>query len=319
MVRLAPSNREELQPVNAAPRTVPLSVLIATKNEERNLGRCLQPLRGWADQVVVVDSQSQDGTIAIAEAAGATVVQFFYSGGWPKKRQWALDSIDWSNEWILLLDADELLTEDSKAEIEAAIGDPSVNGYWLPFQIIFFGRMLRFGDTRLWKRCLFRRQFGRYELRLPEQDSRMSDVEVHEHIIVDGESRHLRHPVRHDNWNSLHRFIEKHNEYSTWEAEVRRLGRNSELRPSLFGAQAQRRRWLKRGALRLPGVPWLRFIYVYFFRGGFLDGRAGFTYAMFKLIQSFHVNAKLTEVRLSPGSTAGPSKPRLKESVPEAV
>src|SRR5262249_52218376 len=134
---------------------VRLSVLIPARNEERNLGRCLRPLVGWADEIVVVDSQSTDGTVPLAESAGAEVLQFRYKGGWPKKRQWALDTHNWRNEWILLLDADEILTDEIKQEIALAIENPRCDGYWLRFQIVFMGRMLQHGDTTLWKLYLF--------------------------------------------------------------------------------------------------------------------------------------------------------------------
>ena len=96
-----------------------LSVLIPVRNEARNVGRCLEALRGWADEIVVVDSDSNDGTQEIARSHAANVVQFHYAGGWPKKRQWALDTYAWRNPWILLLDADEIMT----AEVRRAISE----------------------------------------------------------------------------------------------------------------------------------------------------------------------------------------------------
>ena len=96
---------------------VPVSVLIATRNEAENIDRCLAALHDWADEIVVVDSQSEDGTIDIAQSFGATVIQFFYEGGWPKKRQWALNTYNFRNAWILLLDADEILQPAIKKEI----------------------------------------------------------------------------------------------------------------------------------------------------------------------------------------------------------
>ena len=274
---------------------VPLSVLIPVRNEEANLPRCLDTIRQWADEIVVVDSGSTDNTVSIAEDAGATVLQFDYQGGWPKKRQWALDTHAWSNDWVLLLDADEILTAEAKQEIAQAISSGTFDGYWLPFRIVFLGRMLRFGDTQLWKCSLFRVGRGRYEQRLDRQDESMSDIEVHEHVVVDGPTSRLTSSVRHENWNSLARYIDKHNEYSTWEAAVLREGKDTEFPATLFGNQAQRRRWLKRTLIRLPGSPFLRFLYIYICRLGFLDGRAGLIYATFKLVQMFHVKAKMYE------------------------
>lgn len=275
--------------------TVPVSVLIPTRNEARNLPRCLDALSGWAGEVVVVDSGSTDSTEVIAREYGAELLQFNYTGGWPKKRQWALDTHDWQYEWILLLDADEILTDAVKDELGKAIGDDAFDGYWLPFRIVFLGRLLRFGDTQLLKCSLFRRGKGHYERRLAGQDSTMSDIEIHEHVVVDGNTGRLVQPIRHENWNSLHRYIEKHNEYSTWEAQVYLRGDDSELRPSLLGNQAQRRRWLKRVLLKVPGSPILRFIYIYLLRGGVFDGRPGMVYALLKMLQMIHVKMKICE------------------------
>lgn len=289
--------------------TVPLSVLIPTRNEERNLPRCLDALRMWADEIVVVDSGSTDRTCEIAAAAGATILPFRYTGGWPKKRQWALDRHPWRNEWILLLDADEVVPAPLRREIELAIKRDDVDGFRLRYRIVFLGRELRRGDTELWKLSLFRRGCGRYERRLAGQDERMADMEVHEHVVIDGSVEHLRAAVRHENLNDLHRYIEKHNEYSTWEARVVLEGDDAELPPRLLGDQAQRRRWLKRHFLAVPGSPFLRFVYVYLLRRGFLDGRAGFTYAAFKFIQTCHVKAKVYEQRRRLADEAGRQAP----------
>lgn len=280
--------------------TIPISVLIPAKNERNNLGRCLAPLAGWADEIVVVDSHSTDDGLEIAAGFGAKVLQFDYAGGWPKKRQWALDTYPWRHDWILLLDADEILTEPIKEEIAQAIQNSQYDGYWLRFRIVFLGRMLRYGDTELWKLFLFRKGKGRYEKRLERQDASMSDIEVHEHVVVDGPTGRLKNPVRHENWNSLDRYISKHNEYSAWEARVHREGVDHDLPPRFFGSQAQRRRWLKRKLLAIPGAPIIRFLYIYFLRLGVLDGRPGLIYASFKLIQMMHVKAKMYELSLPP-------------------
>lgn len=127
----------------------------------------------------------------------------------------------------------------------------------------------------------------------------MCDMEVHEHVVVKGCTARLRSPVRHENLKRLDEYIHKHNAYSNWEALVFLKGDTSELVPSLFGNQAQRRRWLKMRFQRLPGFPGAVFVYTYLFRLGFLDGRPGLIYCMFKAIQRFHVRAKIYETRLT--------------------
>mgnify|MGYP002762193431 CR=1 FL=1 len=275
---------------------VPVSVLIPTRNEEENLPRCLEPLEGWADEIIVVDSQSTDETVSIAESAGAEVLQFYYDGGWPKKRQWALEAHDFRNDWILLLDADEILLDPIKREIADAIQADEHDGYWPRFQLHFMGQQLRYGGFDLWKLFLFRQGKGRYEQRFDGQDESMSDIEVHEHIVVDGSVGRLSNPIRHENWNSLYRYIEKHNEYSEWEARLYYEGENGDVEPSLFGNQAQRRRWLKETLVRVPGFPLMTFLYHYVVRLGFLDGRPGFIYCVLKGIQRFHAKAKWCEL-----------------------
>jgi glycosyltransferase involved in cell wall biosynthesis len=287
---------------------VPVSVLIPTKNESANLGRCLGALHGWADEIVVVDSQSADGTQAIAEAYGARVIQFRYAGGWPKKRQHVLGNYEFRNPWILLLDADEVLTEDLRTEIAEKIGIGDYDGYWIRNQNVFLGRQLRFGDSQLWKLSLFRRGRGHFEKRLEAQDASMGDIEIHEHVVVHGKIGSLKYPLRHENFNTLDRYIQKHSEYSNWEAKVWLEGTTGEHRPNFFGSQVQRRRWLKMVFSRLPGASALMFAYLYLFRLGFLDGKPGFLYCWFRAMQVFHVKAKIYELKLMRERAAATTK-----------
>jgi glycosyltransferase involved in cell wall biosynthesis len=280
------------------PRLLPVSVIIPVRNEAANLARCLESLADAAE-IYVIDSQSTDETAAIAEAHGASVVQFYYSGGWPKKRQWAMDTLPLACDWILLLDADEILTPELGSEIRAAIEDPAVNGCSICLQMHFLGRVLRHGDASFWKLSLFRKGRGRFECRLKNQDASMADIEIHEHVVVDGASGKLSHALVHHNVASLSRYIAKHNEYSNWEARVllQPAGQSEELRADLFGTQAQRRRWLKRKLYRVPGSPILLFLYRYFLRLGILDGVPGLIYCVFQAVQMFHTKAKIYELR----------------------
>ena len=277
---------------------LPVTVIVPVRNEARHLSRCLEALREVAE-VYVVDSQSTDETCATARSFGAKVVQFHYQGGWPKKRQWAMDSLPITQDWILLLDADEVLTPELAEEIRCAIRKPDAMGYRIRLQMYFLGRVLRHGDASFWKLSLFRKGRGRFECRLRDQDHSMADIEIHEHVIVDGPVSELSHPLVHHNVESLSRHIQKHNEYSNWEAQV--LAQDAtgpdEIEPSLSGTQAQRRRWLKKKLYRLPGSPILLFIYRYLVRGGFLDGVPGLIYCGFQAVQMFHTKSKIYELR----------------------
>jgi glycosyltransferase involved in cell wall biosynthesis len=275
-----------------------VSVIIPVRNEARNLPRCLAALGDMAE-IFVVDSQSTDATVEIARSHGPQVVQFHYQGGWPKKRQWAMDNLPLANDWILLLDADEVLTPELAAEIRQVTQNPTIDGYYIALRIYFLGRVLLHGDARFWKLALFRRGKGKFECRLKDQDVSMADMEVHEHICVDGPTAHLKHPLIHHNVESLSRYIQKHDEYSNWEARVLLSEDHDaeQIAPSLFGTQAQRRRWLKQKLFALPGSPVLLFFYRYLLRLGFLDGVPGLIYCGFQAIQMFHTKAKMYELR----------------------
>src|SRR5579859_999558 len=117
---------------------LPVTVIVAARNEGRNLPRCLESLRG-VGEVYVIDSQSTDDTVKIAHSYGAHVVQFHYQGGWPKKRQWAMESLPLVHDWVSLVDADEALTPELAAEIRRAIQDPSCDGYYIALRMFFLG------------------------------------------------------------------------------------------------------------------------------------------------------------------------------------
>jgi glycosyltransferase involved in cell wall biosynthesis len=288
----------EVSRPSSAVRVLPVTVIIPARNEARHLARCLEALREVAE-IYVVDSRSTDETCAIARSFGAKVVQFNYVGGWPKKRQWAMDSLPMGNNWILLLDADEIVTADLADEIRCAIQKRDAVGYRIRLQMHFLGRLLRHGDANFWKLSLFRRGRARFECRLKDQNSSMADMEVHEHVIADGPVGELSHSLIHDNVESLSRYIEKHNEYSNWEAQVLAHAAPDPdgIEPDLFGTQAQRRRWLKKKLYRIPGSPILLFVYRYFLRLGFLDGIPGLIYSGFQAVQMFHTKAKIYELR----------------------
>ncbi len=281
--------------------SVPVSVIIAARNEGRNLPRCLAALRDFGE-VYVIDSQSTDGTAQIARDRGAHIIQFHYQGGWPKKRQWAMDTLPLVYEWILLLDADEIMTADLQQEICEAICDAAVNGYYICLEMRFMGRVLRHGDAGFWKMALIRRGRGHFECRLRDQNASMADMEVHEHVVVDGRTARLKQRLTHHNEEPLSRYIAKHNEYSNWESRVllNGDGKDGELPAALLGTQAQQRRWFKKKLYRIPGSPVLLFLYRYIAQLGFLDGTPGLIYCAMQGIQMFHTKAKIWEMQRQP-------------------
>jgi glycosyltransferase involved in cell wall biosynthesis len=293
---------EEPRLLPSATRAVslPVSVIIPVRNEAHNLRRCLESLRG-AGEVYVIDSGSTDETIEIARSFDAKVVQFHYRGGWPKKRQWAMDTLPLAYEWVLLMDADEALTPELADEIKQAVGNPLYDGHYIALRMHFLGRVLRHSNASFYKLSLFRRVKGRFECRSRNQDASMCDMEVHEHVVIEGRTAKLQNPLVHRNVETLSRYIGKHDGYSTWEAHVWSRAENgsTDLPPSLLGTQAQRRRWLKKRFLGLPGSPVVLFLYRYFFCLGFLDGAPGLIYCGFQAVQLFHTKAKMYELRAS--------------------
>ena len=179
-----------------ASRRLPLTVIVPALNEERNLRDCLASV-AWADQVFVVDSGSMDRTAEIAEAMGATVAQFDYDGGWPKKKNWAIRNLDIRNDWFLILDADERIDEPLRDEIAAAITRDDVDGYYLRWKFVFLGRWMRFSWRHGWMLRLVRKGRGEYE-DLGMRGEGGWDNEVHENIVVQGRTARLRNWLIHD-------------------------------------------------------------------------------------------------------------------------
>lgn len=277
-------------------RRVPVSVLVPIKNEAGNLPRCLGCVQ-WADEIFVVDSQSTDGSAQIAERHGAKVAQFRFNGTWPKKKNWALENLALKNEWVFILDADEVLPAEAAGEIARAIANAGdIAGYWINRRFFFLGRWLRHSYYPNWNLRLFRHLLGRYE-KLTGADTRSGDNEVHEHVVVQGPTARLHAEMDHHAFPSVEVFIEKHNRYSNWEARVAAdnfLGQSS---GDLSHALVERRRRLKTLSQRLPFRPLLRFLYIYVWQKGFLDGRDGYYFARLHAIYEFLSVVKTYELR----------------------
>ncbi|MFN2621931.1 MAG: glycosyltransferase family 2 protein [Chthoniobacterales bacterium] len=274
---------------------VPVSVIIPVRQEAANLPRCLNCVK-WADEIFMVDSHSTDATAEIAAAHGAKVVQFDFNGTWPKKKNWALEKLPFRNEWVFILDADEVLPPEAKQEFAKAIAEAGeIAGYWINRRFMFMGKWLRHSYYPNWNLRLFRHSLGRYE-KLTEADTQSGDNEVHEHVIVNGPIGRLRCEMDHYAFPSVEVFVEKHNRYSNWEARVsaeRKLaGSDAQISSSTVG----RRRKLKEFSQHLPFRPLLRFLYIYVWQKGFLDGREGYYFARLHGFYEFLSVAKTYEL-----------------------
>ena len=286
------------------PDKISISVLIPIRNEAGNLPRCLASV-AWADEVVVVDSQSTDGSVALAEAAGARVVQFQFNGTWPKKKNWALENIPFRHEWVLILDADEVMPPGAAAEIGALVapnlpattGVAGPAGYWINRRFMFMGGWLRHAYYPNWNLRLFRHRLGRYA-QLVQGATESGDNEVHEHIVVAGPTDRLRCEMDHFAFPSIAVFVEKHNRYSNWEARLELEEGLQTGGPILQSSAVHFRRRLKRWSRRLPFRPTLRFLYVYVLQRGFLDGARGYYFARLHAFYEFMSVAKAAELRL---------------------
>src|SRR5579863_599110 len=267
-------------------RPVPLSVLVVTRNEELNLERCLASVHGFADQILVVDSESADGTVEIARRFADEVRELPYDHTRiiPWIFQWGLDHLPIRNAWVLILEADQALPPALRAEIAALLARPAIaeDGFYIRRRQIFRGRWIRFGGyggKHLLK--LFRRDRGRLDPL--EQDTR---------VYLPGRVGRLRAPL--EEWNkkedAIVFYLQKHLRYAEAFAREELQRRTGLARwappPRLLGTPDERVLWLKDRYHRLPLYlrPALYFCYRYFLLLGFLDGKTGF---LFHFLQAF--------------------------------
>ncbi|MCZ8192380.1 MAG: glycosyltransferase family 2 protein [Microcystis sp. LE19-338.1B] len=303
---------------------IPVSVLIPAKNEESNLPACLESV-ARADEVFVVDSQSSDRSIEISTNYGANVVQFYFNGRWPKKKNWSLDNLPFRNEWVLIVDCDERITPELWDEIATVIQDPNYNGYYLNRRVFFLGQWIRYGGKYPdWNLRLFKHKSGRYENLNTEDIPNTGDNEVHEHVILDGKVGYLKNDMLHIDFRDIYHWLERHNRYSNWEARVyyNILTGNDEsgtIGAHLFGDAVQRKRFLKKIWVKLPFKPLLRFILFYFIRLGFLDGKAGYIYGRLLSQYEYQIGVKLYELRQFGGklNVNAQANPPVKPSEPQ--
>jgi len=266
-----------------------ISVLILTLNEEVNLPGCLESVN-WSDDVVVFDSFSNDSTVEIAEKAGARVLQRHFDN-YANQRNAALQEVEYKYPWLLMLDADERATTEMVAEIKEIVsrGETPITLYRLRRKDMFMGKWLRRSSGYpTW----FGRFFRAGEVRV--------EREINEEYYTDGEIGFLSSHLLHFPFNKgINYWIERHNRYSSMEAEMLLAETKGVLPWHLLISRdpAERRKVLKQIAYRLPGRPVLIFMYLYFFRLGLLDGFPGFSFCVLRMIYEYMIDVKIRELR----------------------
>ncbi|MBV8815398.1 MAG: glycosyltransferase family 2 protein [Verrucomicrobia bacterium] len=270
---------------------VPVSIIVPVKNEEPNLARCLASIR-WAGEIFVVDSHSTDATPRIAQDFNAEFVQFDLNGQPHKKKEWALRTLKLQHEWVFLIDADEELPADGEAVVALAIRDSKgINGYWVNRRFWFLGRPLEHAYFPNWNLRLFRHRLARFE-QLTTETAGGSDVEVHEHVLVEGRTSYLPLVLEHYAYPTVDAFLQKHHRYANWEAAVDwGAVRHNPALPGRVGWRRRLRCWSQ----GLPFRPWLRFAYIYLWQRGFLDGAAGYYFARLHAYYEFLSSLKRFE------------------------
>jgi len=282
---------------HASKMKVPVSILVPIKNEAGNLKLSL-PSVSWADEIFVVDSQSTDASAAVAEAHGAKVVQFHFTGIWPKKKNWALDNLPFKHDWVFILDADEVMPPEAENELRQIVADPNhpVDGYWINRRFMFIGKWLKHAYYPNWNLRLFKHRLGRYE-KLTDVETASGDNEVHEHVVVKGKTGRLKCEMDHYAFPTVDVFVEKHNRYANWEARVALDRFMKGSGQSLQSKQVGMNRRLKSLMQRLPCRPLVRFLYVYLWQKGFLDGKEGYHFARLHAMYEYLCVVKTYELK----------------------
>jgi glycosyltransferase involved in cell wall biosynthesis len=288
---------------------IPLSVIILTFNEEKNIRPCLDSIVGWAGQILIVDSGSTDQTLEIAQQYPVEIFSHPFEN-YSLQRNWAFDNLPIQHDWVMNLDADHSATSEIKEELTAHFGQgiPSnINGFMASRRTLFMGKWLkRGGQYPVYHGVVFRKGFGRCE-----------EKEYDQHFVISGEAITLRGDINDIITDSLTNFTTRHNKWATLEAldafaitlppvnDATSSENKKLLLADKNGNAMQQHRYLR---LKYYGYPlfwrvFFYFLYRYFFKLGILDGKQGL---IFHFLQGFWfrflVDAKIYEILQQVGS-----------------
>jgi glycosyltransferase involved in cell wall biosynthesis len=269
-----------------------ISVLILTYNEESNIRRCLDSV-SWSDDVVVIDSFSTDRTVEVARASGARVLQHSFTN-FADQRNFGIEQGDLKNDWVLHLDADEVVTPEFYKELVSMASQNSFLAYRVSLKLFFHGRWVRHSSM-----------YPCYQVRFGRRDA-LGFVQIghgqRESLPATSIGTMKRSLLHYPFSKGMEEWFAKHNRYSSAEAaeNVRSLTVGRMPWAQLVSSnKTSRWRALKELSIRLPFRPAIRFFYLYFFRMGFLDGAAGWCYCQMLSIYEGMIALKVKELELA--------------------
>lgn len=263
------------------------SILVLTLNEGSNIEACLDSV-AWSDDIVVLDSFSTDETVALAERKGARVFKRKFDD-FGNQRNYALDEFDFKHRWVFHLDADERFNEELRAECERVTELDEKSAYFVPNRIIFLGKWIKHCTQYPYPQV---RLIKRGEVRFAKSGHGQKEDQVERGV------GHIHVAYDHYNFSKgIEDWIAKHNRYSSEEA---RLVADIQRRPfseCFLGDSMKRKRALKSYFVHMPWRPLLKFIYLYFYKLGFLDGSPGLAYCRLQMLYEFMIQLKIKELK----------------------
>lgn len=270
-----------------------ITVIILTYNEENNIENCLRSIIDFVKNIIIVDSFSTDSTLEIARKFTSNIYQNEFIN-YSQQRNWSLDNLPIKSEWILNLDADHRVTEDLQIELKKLFLNDipkDINGYLISRKTIFMGKWIKYGGHYpAYHSILFRKGFGRCEHRLYDQ-----------HFVVKGKSEVIKGDIIDIVTDSITNFTDRHNKWSTFEVKEllkKKEINNNTVKASMVGNQIQKKRYYRNIYNTFPLFirSFLYYLYRYFIKLGFLDGKEGL---IFHFLQGFWfrflIDAKLYE------------------------
>jgi glycosyltransferase involved in cell wall biosynthesis len=286
-----------------------ISVLILTYNEELHIKRCIESLLLITNNIFIVDSFSTDATVEISKSLGAKV----YKNKWTnyaKQYQWGLDNCPIETEWVMRMDSDEFILPELADEINSKMNrlDNNISGVFIKRRVNFMGRWIKHGGYYpIWLLRIWRYTDGKIEERWMDEHIKLSK----------GKTVQFDNDLVDDNKNDLTWWTNKHNHYATREAvdilnTIYGFKTYDEVEPNLFGTQEQRKRKLKHIYARMPLFlrPFIYFMWRYFIKLGFLDGKQGLVWHFLQgFWYRFLVDAKINEIYIK----AGKNKDRIQK------